>query len=70
MTIMFQYKGKAYAFSCIDEVLLDMEHALTKIDEGHCPAMPMTPQEVTDYLVERKRQRNISDVNPIDGVPN
>ena len=55
MTIMFQYKGKAYTFCALDEVLIDIEKAIEGIEAGGCPAMPMTPQEVTDYLVDRKK---------------
>jgi len=55
MTIMFQYKGNAYAFCALDEVLIDIEQAIKGIDEGRCSSMPMTPQEVTDYLRDRKK---------------
>ncbi len=55
MMVMFQYKGKAYSFACIDEVLLDMERTLSAIDAGQCPAMPMAPDEITQYLRERKK---------------
>ena len=55
MTIMFQYRGNAYAFDSIDEVLLDVEEAIKAIDEGRCPQMPLSPVEVTAYLVERKK---------------
>jgi hypothetical protein len=54
MMVMFQYKGKAYSFNCVDEVLLDMEQTLAKIDAGGIPEMPMTPREITDYLLYRK----------------
>jgi hypothetical protein len=55
VTIMFQYKGKAYAFCALDEVLIDIEKAIAGIEAGDCPAMPMTPEEVTAFLVERKK---------------
>ena len=55
MMVMFQYKGRAYSFNCVDEVLLDMEQTLAKIDAGGCPEMPMTPAEVTEYLQYRKK---------------
>lgn len=71
MTIMVQYKGKAYAFCALDEVLIDVEYIIKGIDEGRCPAMPMTPAEVTAYLVERKKNLKISSVTPLeDGEPN
>jgi hypothetical protein len=54
MMVMFQYKGKAYSFNCVDEVLLDMEQSLAAIEAGRIPEMPMTPGEITEYLRYRK----------------
>ncbi len=55
MTIMFQYKGQAYAFTSVDEVLLDLDYVRRAIDEGGCNSMPLTPDEVTVYLRDRKK---------------
>jgi hypothetical protein len=55
MTIMFQYRGKAYAFTSIDEVLLDLDYLKRCIDETNIPSMPLTPEEVTAFLQERKK---------------
>jgi hypothetical protein len=70
MTIMFQYKGRAYAFCALDEVLIDIEKAIAGIEAGGCPALPMTPAEVTTYLVDRKKNpQNYSDILQ-DSEPN
>jgi hypothetical protein len=57
VTIMFQYKGKAYAFTSIDEVLLDLDYLKRCIDETNVPSMPLTPEEVTAFLRERKNNQ-------------
>jgi hypothetical protein len=77
MTIMFQYKGKAYAFTSVDEVLLDLDYLKRCIDETNVPSMPLTPEEVTAYLQDRKKNQ-IPQYNPFesnnpikfDGEPN
>ena len=72
MTIMFQYRGRAYAFCALDEVLIDIEKAIAGIEAGGCPAMPMTPDEVTAYLVDRKKNpKNYEHLpSPQDSEPN
>ena len=57
MMVMFQYRGKAYSFNCVDEVLLDIEQTLGRIDAGMCPEMPISPDEITEFLREQKQMR-------------
>ena len=71
MMVMFQYRGKAYSFTMPDEVLLDIEYAIKGIEEGRCPAMPMTPGELTQYFRERKKNpANYTDEPEAPGAPN
>jgi hypothetical protein len=70
MTIMFQYKGKAYAFCALDEVLIDIDKAIEGIEAGRCPEMPMTPEEVTAYLRDRKKNPQNYAHLPENGEPN
>jgi hypothetical protein len=58
MITMFQYKGNAYVFDCVDESLLDITETVKKIEAGECPAMPMSPAELTAYLRDRKKNPN------------
>lgn len=58
MMVMFQYKGRAYAFSCVDEVLLDIEKTIERIDAGMCPEMPISPEEVTEFFRTHRQKKD------------
>ena len=67
---MFQYKGNAYAFCALDEVLIDIEKAIAGIEAGGCPQLPMTPAEITAYLLDRKKNPKNYEHLPQDMEPN
>jgi len=64
MIVMFQYRGKAYTFDCVDETLLDIEQILADINKGKVQDMGMKPSEVTEFLRLRKEIPGMGEGTP------